>query len=240
MGLFFWDFNDYNDSWREWICFVLNALVFGFAFIALLRSLNFHRKITFEILPLTFNLLSTFVLLLLKLFEKGYEFDLIGYLIEIFTYFLFAFTFGIIFAKIRKQPNSSIKIKLYTVSFILIVCLLIVLILLVAIKVINRTCDRNLVVVSVITLGFEILTYIPAIYNGKRLLNYLSYHNKSTITETILSSHIETKNLSDQFTIERKKQVFTILAVYTISLFIRVLLLIVSVFIESSDLVKCQ
>ena len=217
---------------------MFNGLVFGFTLIALFRSLNFHRKVTFEILPLTFNLLSTLVLLMLKLFEKGYEFDLIGYLIEIFTYFLFAFTFGIIFAKIKRQHNSSIKIKLYTISFILIVCLLIVMILLVSIKVISRTCDRNLVVVSVITLGFEIITYVPAIYNGKQLLEYLNYHKKSTITETILSSHVETKNnLSDQFTIERKKQVFTILAVYTISLVIRVILLVVSIFIESSDLI---
>ena len=68
------------------------------------------------------------------------------------------------------------------VSFILIVCLLIVLILLVAIKVIDRNCDRNLVIVSVITLAFEIITYIPAIYNGKQLLDYLNYHKKSTIT----------------------------------------------------------
>ncbi len=72
-------------------------------------------------------------------------------------------------------------------------------------------------------------------------MDYLNYHKKSTITETILSSHVETKNnLSDQFTIERKKQVFTILAVYTMSLVIRVILLIVSIFIESSDLIKCQ
>ena len=154
MGIFFWDFNGYNDTEREWICFVLNILVFVFTVLALIRSLKFHRKIKLEIVPLSFNLISTLVLLLLKLFEKGYEFDLIGYLIEIFTYFLFAFTFGIILAKVKHTRNSAVKIKTYMIAFIVIITVLLILTLLVAMKVIDRTCDRNLVVVSVITLGF--------------------------------------------------------------------------------------
>lgn len=241
MGVFFWDFNDYNDTGREWLCFVLNALVFIFTVLALFRSIKFHRKITNETLPLAFNLVSTLVLLMLKLFEKGYEFDLIGYLIEIFTYFLFAFTFAIILVRIRRTAQTTVRIKAYMVSLMVIITLLIVLIFLVAIKVITRTCDRNLVTVSLITLSFEILSYIPVVYNGKQILAFLSVQKQSTLTETILSKQIENKNtLSDQFTIERRKQVFTVLAIYTVSLVIRVMLLLVAVFIEDTDLVQCQ
>ena len=53
-------------------------------------------------MPLSINLIATFILLNLKLFEKGYEFDLIGHFIEIFTYFLFCYTFAIMYTVISK------------------------------------------------------------------------------------------------------------------------------------------
>lgn len=56
----------------------------------------------------------------------------------------------------------------------------------------------------------------------------------------MLSEHISVgKSLSDQFTIERKKQIFAVLIIYSISLVIKIVLLIITIFIEDSDLIEC-
>lgn len=47
---------------------------------------------------------------MLKLFEKGFEFDEIGYIIEIFTYFLFCYTFAQMHAQLIAQ-NSYYRKK---------------------------------------------------------------------------------------------------------------------------------
>ena len=59
----------------------------------------------FEVIPLSFNCLATLILLILKLFEKGYEFDEIGYLIEIYTYFLFCYTFAVILSQVKQSTH---------------------------------------------------------------------------------------------------------------------------------------
>lgn len=57
----------------------------------------------------------------------------------------------------------------------------------------------------------------------------------------MLSDHISIKNsLSDQFTIERKKQIYAVMIIYGLSLLIRTFLLIISISIEDSDLVQCE
>lgn len=72
MRLFFWDFDDYNDIGREWAMFVVNLLAFAFCGLALFRTARFHKKCIFELVPLSINALATFMMLVLKLFEKGY------------------------------------------------------------------------------------------------------------------------------------------------------------------------
>jgi hypothetical protein len=47
---------------------------------------------------------------LLQLFEKSFEFYLATFLIEIYTYFLFCYTFTIIYTR-AKQPDNIEKIK---------------------------------------------------------------------------------------------------------------------------------
>lgn len=64
----------------------------------------------FEMMPLSINLAATFVLLMLKLFEKGYEFAQIGHYIEIFTYFLFCYTFAIMYTAIS-NPEQRAKVQ---------------------------------------------------------------------------------------------------------------------------------
>lgn len=44
--------------------------------------------------------MATLILLFIKLFEKGYEFEMVGYSIEIFTYFLFCYTFAVMHTRL--------------------------------------------------------------------------------------------------------------------------------------------
>lgn len=80
--------------------FVLNIAAFLFTFYSLVRTAKHHGKVLFELLPLSINTVATLMLLFIKLFEKGYEFDLVGYAVEIFTYFLFCYTFSVMHSKL--------------------------------------------------------------------------------------------------------------------------------------------
>lgn len=80
--------------------FVFNILILLYTSITLANTWRHYHRFIFELMPLSVNVAATLVLLLLKLFEKGYEFDLIGHLIEIFTYFLFCYTFALIHSKV--------------------------------------------------------------------------------------------------------------------------------------------
>lgn len=118
---------------------------------------------------------------------------------------------------------------------------LIVFIFLVSFKVIERNCDRNLLGVSILTLMSELISYIPAIYHSKKIMDILNVRKKSSTTETMLSACIDSrKSLSDQFITDRKKQITAVISFYTLSLVIRTFLLFVSIFIEDSDLIQCQ
>lgn len=83
--------------------FVVNILALLFTVDCLRKSYKHYGKLVFEIIPLSLNSLATFLLLLIKLFEKGYEFGLVGYIIEIFTYFLFCYTFSLLYFRIRQH-----------------------------------------------------------------------------------------------------------------------------------------
>jgi len=80
--------------------FIVNALAFIFTSYSLYRTAKYHGRVLFELIPLSINTIATLILLLIKLFEKGYEFDLVGYVIEIFTYFLFCYTFSLMHARL--------------------------------------------------------------------------------------------------------------------------------------------
>lgn len=97
--------------------FIFNVFAFGFTLTSLIRTAKYHGKAMFELIPLSINTIATLILLFLKLFEKGYEFDLVGYVIEIFTYFLFCYTFSVMHSKliashriqITKYPHNNIE-----------------------------------------------------------------------------------------------------------------------------------
>ncbi len=80
--------------------FIVNLLAVFFTSYCLVKTAKYHRKIIFELLPLSINTIATIILLFIKLFEKGYQFGLVGYAIEIFTYFLFCYTFALLHLKI--------------------------------------------------------------------------------------------------------------------------------------------
>jgi len=61
--------------------FIVNFLAFLFTSYSLYRTAKYHGRVMFELLPLSINTLATLLLLFIKLFEKGYEFDLVGYTI---------------------------------------------------------------------------------------------------------------------------------------------------------------
>lgn len=61
--------------------FIVNIAAFVFTFYSLIRTAKYHGKVLFELLPLSINTVATLILLFIKLFEKGYEFDLVGYVI---------------------------------------------------------------------------------------------------------------------------------------------------------------
>ncbi len=61
--------------------FIVNIIAFVFTFYSLIRTAKYHGKVLFELLPLSINTIATLILLFIKLFEKGYEFDLVGYAI---------------------------------------------------------------------------------------------------------------------------------------------------------------
>lgn len=88
--------------------FVVNILAFIFTFYSLVRTARYHGKVMFELLPLSINTVATLVLLFIKLFEKGYEFDLVGYAIEIFTYFLFCYTFSVMHSRLIAKHRFQI------------------------------------------------------------------------------------------------------------------------------------
>lgn len=80
--------------------FIINLLAVFFTSYCLVKTAKYHRKIVPELFPLSINTIATVLLLFIKLFEKGYQFGLVGYAIEIFTYFLFCYTFAILHSKV--------------------------------------------------------------------------------------------------------------------------------------------
>jgi hypothetical protein len=97
---------------REWVFFSVDILVFSFTLLSVVNTYRMHGKFRFEILPLSVNCLATFMILLLQLFERGFEYYLATYLIEIYTYFLFCYTFTMMYVRV-KQPQRIILIKKY-------------------------------------------------------------------------------------------------------------------------------
>ena len=77
--------------------------MFCFTLLSIVNTYRIHRRPRFELLPLSINCTATFLILLLQLFEKGFEFYLATFLVEIYTYFLFCYTFTVMYARARQQ-----------------------------------------------------------------------------------------------------------------------------------------
>ena len=85
--------------------FIVNTLALIFTTYSLVKTSRLKHKPLFELLPLSINTIATLILFFIKLFEKGYEFDMVGYSIEIYTYFLFCYTFSVMHSKITEKKS---------------------------------------------------------------------------------------------------------------------------------------
>ena len=52
--------------------FVINCVAVVFTSYCLVKTARFHGKVIFELLPLSINTIGTIILMIIKLFEKGY------------------------------------------------------------------------------------------------------------------------------------------------------------------------
>lgn len=128
---------------REWSLFLFNILIFLYTFIAFMRTWKHYRRWVFELVPLSVNTAATFVLLILKLFEKGYEFDEIGHLIEIFTYFLFCYTFAIMYARANDESSSKSVERAWNILLAVLMFLLVTACVLVFVGIISHKCSQQ-------------------------------------------------------------------------------------------------
>lgn len=206
--------------------FVINFLAFLFTSVSLYKTARYHGKVMFELLPLSINTFATLMLLFIKLFEKGYEFDLVGYIIEIFTYFLFCYTFALMHTRLIATHRLHLK-KACNILFILVAVMAIVGIVLILTSVIARNCDNNMMEVSIAGFVTELASYIPTIYFGWDILRDITRKHEQEKEESYktLPSPELFKPVSDQYIKERKKQIQLVLLAYTLSLLLRAIVL---------------
>ena len=57
---------------REWVYFVLALAVSVFTIVSLINTFRYHRKLVFELLPLSMNVFSMFMLTILHVLTKSF------------------------------------------------------------------------------------------------------------------------------------------------------------------------
>ena len=117
---------------------------------------------------------ATFILLMLKLFEKGYEFDEVGHFIEIFTYFLFCYTFAVMFSRVTDSQSTGSVQRKWNIAIAILLVLLVAASLLVFLGFISRRCNKKTEQwPAVATLIFEFISFIPTAYYGFKIMHHL-------------------------------------------------------------------
>lgn len=160
--------------------FIVNALAVLFTTYCLIRTAKFHGKVLFELLPLAINTAATIILLFIKLFEKGYEYDLVGYVIELFTYFLFCYTFSLLHARIIQRQNLPVQkypssyLRVCNALLLALASGVVIVIILVLTSTIDRNCDNNLIEGSYLCLATELFSYLPTLYFGIDILRTMT------------------------------------------------------------------
>lgn len=89
--------------------FCLDLLIFIFTVYSIVNTYRMHKKRSFELFPLSINCIATFIITILQLLELSFQFYLATYLIEIYTYLLFSYTFAMLYSRMRQTGTSLIK-----------------------------------------------------------------------------------------------------------------------------------
>lgn len=124
--------------------------------------------------------MATLILLFVKLFEKGYEFEMVGYSIEIFTYFLFCYTFAVMHTRLiathRLHINKylSLLCRLCNFLFFFLAVALVVFVILIMSSVVAKDCDNDLREASIAGFATEFASYIPTLYFGVEIIKSIT------------------------------------------------------------------
>lgn len=174
--------------------------------------------------------MATLILLFIKLFEKGYEFEMVGYSIEIFTYFLFCYTFAVMHTRLiathRLHINkyTSLLHRLCNFLFFFLAIALVVFVILIMSSVVAKDCDNDLREASIAGFATEFASYIPTLYFGVDIIKSITRKHEEEKAESSKELFLFAP-VSDQYIRERKKQIKLVLGAYTISLFLRAFVL---------------
>ena len=60
----------------------------------------------FEAMPITLSFLASLLITFLCVVRENYEYNLVVYIVEIYTYFFFTFSFGMVLVRIRNGGGN--------------------------------------------------------------------------------------------------------------------------------------
>ena len=156
-----------------------------------------------------------------------------AFIIEVFTYFLFCYTFSLLHSRILKKQRKAVQkyfffqLSLCCGLLVLLASGSLIVIILVMTAVIERSCDNNLLEGSLACLATELVSYIPTMYFGMDILRNIDKSNQIESSESTESGVMET--ITDSYIRERKKQIKLVLSAFTISLLLRAIILIFNI-----------
>jgi hypothetical protein len=117
------------------------------------------------------------VILLLQLFERVFEYYLATYLIEIYTYFLFCYTFTIIYARVKQHQRIDLikkylfwEFRVSNIIFAVVTLFVFVLTIVVFSTTLSANCDEVYKITFYLLFGFEIILYALTLWFGILIL----------------------------------------------------------------------
>ena len=103
----------------------------------------------------------------------------------------------------------------------------VVIIILILSTVIAKDCDNNLIEASLAGFVTEFICYVPTMYFGFDIIKNLDRKDKEEMESSsdLSDSLLQLSSIKDQYIQERKKQIKLVLSAFTISLFLRAVVL---------------
>lgn len=91
---------------RQYISLAVNVLVLLFVLFACMGTYRRWRSMSFELMPMTLNLLAMLLITFLCVTQENYEYNLVIYVVEIYTYFFFTFSFVVVLLGRKSQATK--------------------------------------------------------------------------------------------------------------------------------------